>query len=186
MFSRTKVRPGGEEKAFDSKEDPVMPPKITIRSILNDPESHPLGHRLVAEYVEATASEMEADPVTFLPHIEGYASFPGAFAPDGDFLVAEVNGVEAGCVGIKPMSTPGVCEMKTLWVRAANRGQGVARALVEASLGRARDLGFSVMELDVLRSRLGAIELYRSSGFQEGPPHHEYSFEAIGFQKTLR
>lgn len=155
-----------------------------IVSILNNPESYPLGQKLVAEYVEATAAEMAADPATFIPYIEGYSDFPGAFAPKGDFLLALVAGAEAGCVGIKPLEN-NICEMKSLWVRPSHRGLGVAKALVLASLSRAVELGFYEMELDVLPSRTGAIQLYHSTGFEECPVTHNYTFEMKGFRKPL-
>ena len=169
------VRPSRLEKA---------PMGTQIFSILNKPESYALGQEMVAEYVEATAEEMATDPATFIPYIEGYSDFPGAFAPEGDFLLARLSGKEAGCVGIKPLGN-GVCEMKSLWVRPAHRGAGVAKALVLASLSRAAELGFRSMELDVLPSRLGAIQLYHSTGFEECPVSHEYTFEMVGFRKAL-
>lgn len=158
--------------------------RTQIVSILNKPEQYALGQELVAEYVEATAEEMAADPATFIPYIEGYSDFPGAFAPEGDFLLARVAGAEAGCVGIKPLGD-GVCEMKSLWVRPAHRGAGVAKALVLASLARAGELGFRSMELDVLPSRVGAIRLYQSTGFEKCPVSHDYTFEMVGFRKAL-
>lgn len=156
---------------------------LQIYSIVEQPEAYSLGQKMVAEYVDATAQEMAVEPSTFIPFIEGYSEFPGAFA-QGDFLLCGAPGFESGCVGIKPLSES-VCEMKSLWVRPAHRGKGVARALVLASLSRARELGFARMELDVLPSRLGAIELYRSTGFTECPVTHSYTFEMVGFQKTL-
>ena len=158
--------------------------RTQIVSILNKPERYALGQEMVAEYVEATAEEMAADPATFIPYIEGYSDFPGAFAPKGDFLLARVAGAEAGCVGIKPLGN-GVCEMKSLWVRPAHRGAGVAKALVLASLARACELGFQRMELDVLPSRVGAIRLYQSTGFEKCQVSHDYTFEMVGFRKAL-
>lgn len=152
-----------------------------VVSILDRPR---LGQELITEYVQATAVEMEAEPSSFIPFIEGYADFPGAFGSGGDFLVARSEGRNAGCVGIKPL-TPEVCEMKSLWVRPEHRGKGVARALITRALQRAAALGFTIMELDVLPSRVGAIRLYRALGFEQGPANQEYTFEMVGFRKAL-
>ena len=56
--------------------------RTQIVSILNKPEQYALGQELVAEYVEATAEEMAADPATFIPYIEGYSDFPGTCRGD--------------------------------------------------------------------------------------------------------
>ena len=162
-----------------------MPTQLQIVSIVEQPESYVLGQQLVAEYVEATALEMETDPTTFLPYVEGYATFPGAFGSNGDFLVASLNEVHAGCLGIKPLNQR-TCEMKSLWVRPTHRGLGVAKALIRESLVRAENLGFEIMELDVLPSRQGAIALYRELDFEQCPVSHEYTFEMIGFRRRLR
>jgi ribosomal protein S18 acetylase RimI-like enzyme len=162
-----------------------VPNQLQIVSIVDQPESYLLGQQLVAEYVQATALEMQTDPNSFLPYVEGYATFPGAFGPDGDFLVAQLNGAQAGCLGIKPLDRQ-TCEMKSLWVRPSHRGLGVAKALIRESLLKAESLGFEVMELDVLPSRQGAIALYRALDFEQCPVSHEYTFEMIGFRRRLR
>ena len=161
-----------------------MPSQIKLFSIAHRPDLYQIGQQLVAEYVEATALEMQTDPSTFIPYIEGYASFPGAFA-NGDFLLAQTNDDPAGCVGVKPLDSR-VCEMKSLWVRPDHRGKGVARGLITESLAAATRLGFEVMELDVLPSRRGAIELYRQLEFEVCPVSHDYTFDMVGFRRRLR
>lgn len=163
-----------------------MTGNLIIFSAVEQPELYPTAQQLVAEYVAATAREMDTEPEEFLPYIEGYSLFPGVFSPSsqGDFLLAQAGETPAGCVGIKRL-TPDVCEMKTLWTRADFRGQGVGRALIEASLERARKLGYKEMFLDVLPSREGAVKLYRSLGFQPSPLAHDYHFEMLGFRLRL-
>lgn len=163
-----------------------MTGSLRVYSAVGQPRLYERARELVAEYVAATALEMETDPEEFLPFIEGYADFPGVFAADllGDFLFAETEGGLAGCVGIKRLS-PQTCEMKTLWTREGFRGGGVGRALVAGSLEVAKNLGYQQMMLDVLPSRIGAIRLYESFGFEPAPLAHDYHFEMKGFGLSL-
>lgn len=140
-----------------------------------------LGQTLVREYVEATAQEMaapgvEPDLELILPYVPDYHDLAGRYLDGGAFLVAEVDDAVAGCVGITRIDER-VCEMNRLWVRPPFRRAGLGRTLATASLDEARRLGFARMILDVLSTRPGAVALYRSLGFTDAPPGHEYAFD---------
>ncbi len=155
-----------------------------IQSVVKKSEYFEVARRLVGEYVQATAQEMNSDPEEFLPFIDGYATFPGVFANRGDFLLALAGDQAVGCIGLKELS-PETCEMKSLWVNPTARGQGLAEALILASLKSAASLGYERITLDVLPSRQGAIKLYRKLGFRAAPLSHDYTFEMMGFGRPL-
>jgi putative acetyltransferase len=79
-------------------------------------------------------------------------------------LVARVEGETAGCVALLRLPDD-TCEMKRLYVCPEARGSGAGRALVEAVIVRARELGYRVMRLDTLPTMDAAQALYLSLGF---------------------
>jgi GNAT superfamily N-acetyltransferase len=97
------------------------------------------------------------------------ATLPGEYAPPGGelLLACSHEGDALGCVGIRPLDGAAVCEMKRLYVRPAARGAGVGRALVEAILKSAEELGYAEMKLDTLPWLDAATTLYRQFGFTE-------------------
>ena len=96
---------------------------------------------------------------------------PGDYAPpDGRLLLAVDGDRPAGCVAIRKLGE-GICEMKRLYVKPGNRGQGLGRRLAEAVIAEAGTIGYKKMRLDSLTSLKEAATLYRSLGFVEIPPY---------------
>ena len=84
--------------------------------------------------------------------------------PQGECLLATEDGSSLGIVMLKPYSEK-VCEMNRMFVRAEARGKGVANALCERLISRAKDLGYEAMILSALDKHTEAIGLYKSVGF---------------------
>ncbi|MFP4002689.1 MAG: GNAT family N-acetyltransferase [Alphaproteobacteria bacterium] len=103
---------------------------------------------------------------------EEMADFPSTYDV---LLLGKVAGQPAGAVGVKPLGPPEerACEMKRLYCLPEYQGIGLGRALAEASLEAARELGYRVMKLDTLTRLEAAIGLYRSLGFRETAAYYD-------------
>ncbi len=99
---------------------------------------------------------------------------PGTYAPPrGELLLAFSGDGEAlGCVAVRPLGGDAVCEMKRLYVRPRARGLGIGRALVDAIIKSAQELGYREMRLDTLPTMAEAFELYQRLGFTEIPAYY--------------
>jgi GNAT superfamily N-acetyltransferase len=91
--------------------------------------------------------------------------------PDTEFLLAST-GDGAPAAGVAQLRfrygiwrAGGDCLLEDLFVDAAARGAGLGRALVEATIDRARARGCRRVELDVNEANDGARGLYGSFGF---------------------
>ncbi|HEU0124325.1 MAG TPA: GNAT family N-acetyltransferase [Bryobacteraceae bacterium] len=99
---------------------------------------------------------------------EELAGLPGRYAPpQGTILLA---GEGSGVVALRALD-PFTAEMKRLYVRPENQGQGLGRALALAAIDTARQRGYSRLRLDTLPAMGPAIGLYRSLGFLEIAPY---------------
>jgi ribosomal protein S18 acetylase RimI-like enzyme len=103
------------------------------------------------------------------------AELPGGYQA---ILLAREDEEIVGCVALRPLED-GACEMKRLYVRPAGRGSG--RALVEASIARARLLGYATMRLDTLPTMNAARSLYLSLGFRQVDRYNDNPIEGVLF-----
>jgi ribosomal protein S18 acetylase RimI-like enzyme len=108
------------------------------------------------------------------------ASLPGSYArPAGRLLLAKLGNEAIGCVGLRPQA-PGICEMKRLWVEPGFGGRGLGRALAEAVIDAAHQIGYARMRLDTFPARMPAAQhLYESLGFREIPPYYHNPFAGV-------
>jgi GNAT superfamily N-acetyltransferase len=122
--------------------------------------------RLLIEYANALPFALD-----FQDFDEELATLPGRYAPPGGtLLVGNVDGVVAGCVGVRRLDDE-TCEMKRLFVSHNARGSGLGRVLAEASIAAARRLGYRRMRLDTLPGMETAQALYARLGFTEIDPY---------------
>jgi len=144
---------------------------------------------LFTEYVTAPHDESLFESYLAQQHFDReLAELPGPYAPPlGALLLAEHGGIVIGCVGLKPLEPPNVCEMKRLFVRPEGRGLGAGHALVHHVLRAAHDAGYQVMRLDTMPSMHDAQRLYRSIGFHEIPAYNANPVEgALFFERALQ
>ncbi len=100
------------------------------------------------------------------------AGLPGDYAaPAGRFFYVEVDGVSAGCVGLRPLAD-GACELKRLFVEPEQRGKGIGHRLALTAIRTARDLGYRRMLLDTLPTMGIAVKIYRELGFRDTPAYN--------------
>lgn len=113
---------------------------------------------------------------------------PGEYAePSGALVVALVDGMPAGCCGLRALVHSdhlNACEMKRLFVRRAFRGFGLGRLLVEEIISRARLAGYNTMLLDTLSDMETARALYQEAGFYEVAPYYHNPIAGAHYLKV--
>jgi ribosomal protein S18 acetylase RimI-like enzyme len=113
------------------------------------------------------------------------ASLPGKYAPpQGELLLARAASAKPlGCVGLRPMSPKGRCEMKRLFLLPHARGLGLGKSLAGAAVKEAKRLGYRELFLDTLPTMAAAIQLYRQIGFEQVPPYYAPTPEGTVFMR---
>ena len=121
----------------------------------------------VAELFRRYAASLPVD-LAYQDFEAELAALPGKYAPPlGALLLArDGQGVALGCVGLRPISPEGCCEMKRLYVLPEAQGLGLGRSLTEAVIAEARRLGHRELRLDTLPTMSAAIGLYEQLGFR--------------------
>jgi len=82
----------------------------------------------------------------------------------GWFAVLEEDGVIVGCYGLHRIDDS-ECELRKMYLRAAFRGRGFGKRLLEHALEKAEALGFAVLCLETASVLKEAIALYEKYGF---------------------
>ncbi|MEO0676078.1 MAG: GNAT family N-acetyltransferase [Pseudomonadota bacterium] len=104
-------------------------------------------------------------------HINGFwEKFDHVLPPVGSFYLAWSN--EGRLIGTGALRTvsPGVGEMKHLFVRPEARGMGLGRALVEARIADARAMGIKTLLADTFAANTEMPALYDQMGFERVAP----------------
>jgi GNAT superfamily N-acetyltransferase len=134
------------------------------------PEQTAIARELMIEY----ATWLEFD-LCFQGFEDEMQTLPGKYAPPaGRLLLALWDGQPAGVIALRPMSEPGICEMKRLFVRREFRGHQIGRALTQRVIAEAAEIGYARMRLDTIQGRMDrAIAMYREMGFREIEPYYK-------------
>ena len=130
--------------------------------------------RATAELFQAYASSLEID-LSYQDFAAELAALPGKYAPPGGelLLARDRAGTQLGCVGLRPLSIDGCCEMKRLYVLPDGRGLGLGRALIDAIIVEAERIGYREIRLDTLPTMIEAILLYQEAGFTPTAPYYQ-------------
>ena len=131
---------------------------LTIRRY--QPEDHEAVVSLHLRALRAVGADRHC-PDEDLDDIEGVY-----IAAGGDFLVGLEDGRLVAMGGLMPMSE-GRAMLRRLRVEPDRQGRGYGRAMLRARIERARDLGFTTLELDTTSVQLAALALFRAEGFTE-------------------
>ncbi len=117
---------------------------------------------------------------------EELKNLPGAYGPPtGRLLLVRYANHAAACVALRKLEA-GICEMKRLYVRPADRGRGLGRLLVERIVAEARAIGYERMRLDTVASAMtDAVALYRRIGFREIAPYSVIPIEDALWMELL-
>jgi GNAT superfamily N-acetyltransferase len=107
-----------------------------------------------------------------------------AMRTDSDILVAYAGAEPVGLAALRTFS-PGIGEIKRMYVVPAHRGSGVARQLLEELERRAREHGFARVRLDTHDRLSEANRLYRSAGYREIPDYNANPRANRWFEKFL-
>jgi GNAT superfamily N-acetyltransferase len=129
----------------------------------DDPVARELVDRVQAEYTVRYGGPDAAvvDPGDFVP-------------PTGLFLVAEVDGVPAGC-GAWRVHEPGVVEVKRMYVEPAFRRLGLAQVLLDALELSAARAGHRAVVLNSGFRQPEALALYDRAGYGPVPGYGVYA-----------
>jgi GNAT superfamily N-acetyltransferase len=131
----------------------------------DDPLAQYLIEQVQQEYVRRYGGRDAAvvDPAEFLP-------------PRGVFLVAEVDGVPAGCGAWRTLPS-GSAEIKRVYVEAAFRRRGIAQLVVAALEEGAAAAGHAEVVLNCGREQPEALALYAELGYRPVPGYGVYACE---------
>ncbi len=140
--------------------------RVRLRAVsYADPLAQELVGRVQQEYVQRYGGP------------DGAAVEPGEFEPPhGLFLVAEVDGVPAGCGAWRSLGD-GRAEMKRVYVEPAFRRRGLAQVVVDVVEEDAARAGIRLLVLNTGPEQPEALALYAVLGYEPVPPFGIYADE---------
>lgn len=154
---------------------------MSVRILPADPDDRALQGLLAdyARFLTATIPDEGPDPIP-LPLTDAQDYRP----PRGATSLATTHGRPLGCIFLRSLS-PGLGEVKRLYVTPEARGLGIARRLLQAIEVQALALGMTRLNLDTSEILKDAVALYRSAGWTETAPYSPYP-ATLWFTKALQ
>jgi GrpB-like predicted nucleotidyltransferase (UPF0157 family)/predicted GNAT family acetyltransferase len=142
----------------------------------DDPQVPPLFASFIRETDGPLGIDLEAEIAAGLPR--------DLAPPAGMFLLVEAGGEAVGFGGIRHLDTE-VAEVKSMYVAPAQRGRGLAHALLAELEEIARQHGCRAVRLDTSDYLASAIALYRAAGYREVPDYNGNPKANLWFERRL-
>jgi GNAT superfamily N-acetyltransferase len=135
-----------------------------VIELRDEPSDGAAARGLFAQYL-ALVRERVGD-ANLVPGERIFATEDAFAAADAAWLVAYADGVAVGCGGLRTLS-PGVGEIKRMFVAAPARGTGLGRRLLRALEARAVAVGHARVRLLTTPVLAEACALYAAEGYVE-------------------
>jgi GNAT superfamily N-acetyltransferase len=132
-------------------------------------------------------SALDAELCKRYPNMPIHGIEPAEFQRSGGvFLIARVGGVPVACGAVRPL-IDGSAEVKRMFVRPDQRGNGFGKAMLARLEDLARQRGYRTVRLETGDRQQEAIALYQSTGYHPIPRFGQYSDDPRSrcFEKPL-
>jgi GNAT superfamily N-acetyltransferase len=145
--------------------------------VRQEPPDGATARTLYAEYMALVRERLPG----FEPSEDIFATEEAFRGPGSAWIVLYEDGTPVACGGLRTLS-PGVGEIKRMYVRAGARGRGLGRRLLAELESLARAAGHRRVRLLTTDVLVEALELYRSAGYalasqRERDGRHDYWLE---------
>jgi GNAT superfamily N-acetyltransferase len=150
---------------------------IEVRS---EPPDGPAARDLYAAYLELVRERLPG----FVPTEEIFSTADAFSGPGSAWLVLYEDGEPVGCGGLRQLS-PGVGEIKRMFVRAAARGRGHGRRLLAELEAAARAAGQRRIRLYTTEVLTEALALYAAAGYELVSTHERDGRRDFWLEKGL-
>jgi GNAT superfamily N-acetyltransferase len=151
------------------------------------PVSHPAAADLLRRYYTELIVRYYGRPTGDAEVAEVLAEEPSddLARPTGEFLVARLAGVPAGCLGVRVLD-PATVELTRMFVAPEARGRGGATLLIRTAERVARDVfGAAAIRLDTRKDLVEARALYARHGYTETDRYNDSPYADHWFEKKL-